>query len=393
MKPILIDCSLTGGRGSAKQAYELITELRSHAIPFFLLTDAAFQPKLTDMGMTPDFVVDTSLNDNPDQIIDAFWEVIEPISYSFMVKIGARMAGPTASLRRKLPYFILDGGLPDYMSDDPGLYSKDVFQSAEKYIITTQFDWEYPRRVDLTNVAVCCYPISQQTFHDIETLKNRTKPDILAEIAPDLDGDVSNASENLLIDIVMTGDYLTPPNRVAYGGWLTARQYDQSIGFIRRLFTDIGETYSSCAIFMDRELRDIVTDLRSVYPQIDILTYRDTWSFKTELYMKAAADLTICRATNYQPYIAALEKEANITTPVPADGYMDEDTAGEQYAEKGFTKLIPYDDEYYIAKMKAFLSSDHERDTIKAKLSASNFVRQKNVNAVILSYARSQISA
>lgn len=39
----------------------------------------------------------------------------------------------------------MDGGLPDYMSDEEDLYSLDTFQRAEKYLLTTQFEWEFLR--------------------------------------------------------------------------------------------------------------------------------------------------------------------------------------------------------------------------------------------------------
>lgn len=164
MEPILIDCSLTGGRGPAKKALELTHDLKLHQVPYLLLTDRGFEQKLRDLGLDIDYVVDTRLNEDPRIILNKFYEVVKNIDYSFMVKLGARVAGPSASRNLGKPYYIVDGGLPDYMSDEDDLYNRETFQGAEKYLVTTQFEWEYPRRVDLDNIEVCCYPRARHCY-------------------------------------------------------------------------------------------------------------------------------------------------------------------------------------------------------------------------------------
>ena len=99
--------------------------------------------------------------------------------------------------------------------------------------------------------------------------------------------------------------------------------------------------------------------------------------------MKAASDVTISRATNYQPYIAALEKGCNITTPVPAEGYMDEDTAGVQYAAMGYSKLIEYSDENYIEEFKNFIEDKNQHQVISDNLKKNSFLREKNLIKLI----------
>ena len=111
MKPILIDCSLTGGRGPAKKVYELCTDLKQDNIPYNLLTDTGFATKLRDLGIEPDHIVNTRLNDPTETIMNMFHYKIKNIQYEFMVKIGARMAGPYVSKKQGKPYIIADGGL------------------------------------------------------------------------------------------------------------------------------------------------------------------------------------------------------------------------------------------------------------------------------------------
>ncbi len=93
-KPILIDCSLTGGRGPAKKTMELTQELKENNIPFLVLTDNAFKEKLIDVGVKIDYEVNVNLNDTPKLILEKFYDVISQIDYSFLVKLGARVAGP-----------------------------------------------------------------------------------------------------------------------------------------------------------------------------------------------------------------------------------------------------------------------------------------------------------
>jgi hypothetical protein len=293
------------------------------------------------------------------------------------------MAGPNASRKLGKPYIIADGGLPDYMTEEEGLYSRETFQGAEKYYVTTQFDWTPPKRLELDNVDVCCYPVSKKTFKYIETLKGNSKLENLALIKDGLAGKLPDNEETLLVDLVITGDYVQHINRVTYGAWLTARQYDMVVGYLRRFITDLGETHDRAYVFMDSDLLKVVSDLEERYGNLGFLTYKGDWDYNVELVMKAASDVTVSRATNYQPYIASLGKGCNVTTPVPAGGYMDEDTAGVQYSDQGYTKLITYDDEHYMDKFNAFLDDKKRQDEIAGNLGKNRFIKEKNLNTII----------
>ena len=78
-------------------------------------------------------------------------------------------------------------------------------------------------------------------------------------------------------------------------------------------------------------------------------------------------------------------KGNNITTAVPADGYMDEDSAALQYEEAGLTKCIPYDSERYIFQLMAFLK-DKKRQSIIAKNLHRNltFMSKQNLNQILI---------
>jgi hypothetical protein len=134
---------------------------------------------------------------------------------------------------------------------------------------------------------------------------------------------------------------------------------------------------------MDSDLLKVVSDLEERYGNLGFLTYKGDWDYNVELVMKAASDVTVSRATNYQPYIASLGKGCNVTTPVPTGGYMDEDTAGVQYSDQGYTKLITYDDEHYMDKFNAFLDDKKRQDEIAGNLGKNRFIKEKNLNTII----------
>lgn len=388
MKKILIDVSLTGGRGPAKKVWEFIQDCKANNISYVILTDKQFVQKLEELGISPSYIIDTSKNEKPKVVIQKFYETIKNIDYDLMVKFGARIAGPIASRKLGKPYILIDGGLPDFLTEDESLYERKTFEQAKKIYITTQFDWTLPSKTGLENVESVCYPLSRKTFKWAKDINNKKKKELLEQVSKTLKGNLSKAKKEILINLVMTGDYIgNPEERVTYGGWLTAKQYDQCIGFVRRLVTDLGESKQDISIFMDTDIAETVQDLLNKYPNVNLLTFKNGWDFQVEILMKAAADCTISRATNYQPYIALFEKGCNVTTPVPANGYMDEDTAGDQYADKGLTTLIPYDNEQYVEKLFEFIGNEKEQKDIEKNLKKNKkFMRERNANQLILDY-------
>ncbi|HEY4525568.1 MAG TPA: hypothetical protein VJL32_00520 [Candidatus Paceibacterota bacterium] len=383
---ILLDVSLTGGRGPAKKAYEVISDLKERGISYGIVTDRIFRYKLQDMGITPDFVVDTDLTEKPQTVIEKFNATLSNINYHFLVKMGARVAGPIAARKAQKPYLLVDGGLPDCLTEEEGLYERKTFEQAQKVLITSQFPWVPPNRTGLKNIEVCGFPLSRKTLGALDKLRNTKKLDILKSISNRLSGRLPNREDDFLINLLMTGDYLCPRNRVTYGGWLTANQYDQCVGFVRRFVVDMCEALSDKDVFMfvDREIIGIVGDIAVRYPGLNLITFAKDWDYPAEIAMQAAADLVVSRATNYQPYLAVLRKKCTVTTPVPADGYMDEDSAAVQYQARGLTRFIPYDQENYATEIVDFLS-DKERQEVVSKNLEDNveFIKERNLNEIL----------
>jgi len=126
---------------------------------------------------------------------------------------------------------------------------------------------------------------------------------------------------------------------------------------------------------MDSAISQIALDLYGEFRNIYPVTWKNKWDYYTEIALDRIADFTISRAANYQPFIYALSQGTNITTPVPADGYMNEDSAAIQASALGLTKLITYDDSDYVQKAGEFFNNSSE---IKAVARKQEFIRNKS---------------
>jgi len=372
MKKILIDCSLTGGRGSAKKAAEFIWECKRRKINYLLLTDRKLKPILRDFNLIPDFIVDVSYNKSNRKIYQEFEKKLKKINFDFLIKFGARTAGPYVSRKLSIPYIIIDGGLPDKYEAYPSLYDKETYAKAQKYILTTNFPWKPSTPKFLKNIEVCYFPISTKTKDYLTEIKKLSQEKIIKQISQYFTP--FPKKYDLVINLCITDDYVIEKNRATYGAWLTNRQYDQVVGFVRRLVTDLGIFLKDkqIALISDKRISLLSLDLYRKFRNIIPVTWKSRWNYFAEIAIDAISDLTIARAANYQPFIFALARGNNITSPVPADGYMNEDEAAIQASDLSLTKNIAFDDVNYISKLVSFLKDDKFKKKI-AKNQLKNF--------------------
>lgn len=368
-KAILVDASLTGGRGPAKQAYEFITACQERQIQCKLITNRSFVPKLKNLGLQPDFVLDAELSYPNERIYKTYYKALENINFDLLVKFGARTASTYNAYKLRKPFIVVDGGLPEVLESYPSLYAKEGYVNAQKYILTTHFPWEYPAVKSMKNIVVGTYPFSQKTLDLTKGLRSYNKNEILEKVKrfiPELE----NVKHDLLINLVMTSDYVADPmQRKTYGAWLTTTQLDECVGFLRRFITDLGIQYSSKAlVFMDAKIFPLVEDLFAQYPNIKGCFNKKEWSYEVEILMYRLADVLVSRATNYVPNIAMMGQGALVTTPVPAHGYMNEDIAGDQAKKLDLTELISYNDEDYMKKFLSFVENKHKQTEISKNL-------------------------
>lgn len=378
-KTILIDASLTGGRGAAKQAYELVTAFKENSVNYKLITNKSFVKKLEEVNIKPDIVLDAEFGYENKRIYQSFSTALTNTEFDLLVKCGARTASTYICNDLKKPFIVIDGGLPDKMEEYPSLYAKEGYLNAKKYLITTHFLWKYPQRLTMDNILVSTYPFSKKTLRFINDLKKKTKTQIRAELSdnfPEL-----KTPTKLVIQLMITGDFITNPlERVTYGGWLKTKEYDETIGFIRRFLIDLEiQSRERVIVILDKSIFDITQDIFQKTKKITPSYNQKSWDYYTEIKASQAADIIVSRATNYVPNIALLGHGGLITTPVPAHGYMDEDSAALQAYALGYTKLIEYDDEDYMKKLLAFSKDiDLQTEISKNLINVSEEMLQKN---------------
>ena len=387
--PILIDTSLTGGRGPAKKTYEFAQRCKELGVAYRLLTNSTFAFKLADMGLKVDYTIDVSLSDPATKILRAYRETMANLAYGCLVRFGARNPGSTQARVSNKPYVIVDGGLPDKMEPEPSLYDIETFQQAQSYIVTTQFPWQPPFQLNLDNVQTGFFTLSAKTIQFIRQLRDKSKPEVINELSQKQKSfEVLKKPNTLFINFLMTSNYVADPlDRTTYGAWLKTDEYDACVGFVRRLVTDLGIQRSApTVIFMDEGVVPVVQDLTATYPQISTLTFEPDWDYRTEIMVTQAADLNLSRATNYQPFVALLGNGGSITSPVPANGYMDEDTAAYQYQALGMTEVIEYNDEFYVQKLLRFVKDQARQRTITSQQLkiAGQFLAENNSADLVL---------
>jgi hypothetical protein len=355
MQKILIDCSLTGGRGPAKKTAEFVWECQKMKVKYFLVTDVKIAFLLREIGITPNKIIKTKLSEQNEKIYKTFREEFKNIDFDFLIKFGARPVGPYIAKEKNIPYVIVDGGLPDKYEPYPSLYDKKTYIDANKIIITTNFPWKVKCPSFLKNIEICYFPISTKTKKYIKFLQKTSKEKTLQRIEKFLTPFPKNY--DLILNLSITDDYIDSVSRVTYGAWLTSRQYDQTGGFVRRLITDLGNFLGNkkIALISDNKISQLCLDLYKEFKNIYPVTWRNSWDYYAEIAIDAVCDVTICRAANYQPFQFALSRGNNITTAVPTDGYMNEDEAAIQAAALRLTYNITYDDEQYIKKLFNFL--------------------------------------
>lgn len=380
-KTILIDASLTGGRGAAKKAYEFVKRCQELGVLYRLLTSRDFVPKLKELGISPDYAVDVALGDVDERIQEKYFQLLKKIRFDSLVRFGARVPGPTACLKLRKPFVIVDGGLPDKLEPYPSIYYKQAYQKAEKYIVTTQFPWQFPRQTELQNIEVGYFTISRETLEYVRMLRRKKKRDLLKEMAA-RSVSIKEVRGQLFINLMLTDDYVAnPTNRKTYGGWLTTAQYDQCAGFITRLVTDLAlQSPKPVTLFVDQGVILLTSHLTRQYKNITLLSYPAFWDYTLEILVQAYADINISRAANYQPFVPLVGNGGSITTPVPAAGYMNEDTAAYQLQALGMTEVIEYGDEDYVKKLLLFQQDRQKQRQISEKQMgiADAMVEKKN---------------
>lgn len=382
MKTILIDCTLTGGRGPAKKTAEFIWECQRLKIPYKLITDNRLVGVLRDLGIKPDYIISVDYSLTNTEIYDLFEKRFRQISYDILVKFGARTVGPYVAKKQGKPYIIIDGGLPDKYEMYPSMYDSDTYKNARAYIVTSNFPWEPSPSCSIDNVQVGYFPISLRTKSFIEKIREKSKDDLIKQYQPLFTPFFKSAE--ITINLSMTNDYVDSKCRVTCGGWLKAQEYDQSVGFVRRLINDLGESGKRIEVILDSKVASVARDIVGQFKNISIVTWKDKWNYEAEIALEKIADFTISRAANYQPFSFALARGTSVTSAVPANGYMDEDNAAIQAQGMRLTENIIYDDEEYVKKLMKFVS-DTKKQAIISNYQKTNFEKfGKENNSLVM---------
>lgn len=386
MKKILIDCTLTGGRGPAKKCAEFIWELEKRNMKYSVISESLMAEKLSDFNIKPDVILNVDFSASNEDIYAQFEKAFKKIKFDYLVKFGARTAGPYWARKMNKPYIIIDGGLPDKYELYPSLYDKDTYLGAEKYILTTNFPWNPDLPTFFKNIDVCYFPISDKTKDYLNELSKKTFKEVMKDVAPYMTKFPNNY--DMVINLSITNDYVQARSRTTYGAWLKTYEYDQVVGFVRRLVMDLGilAKKKKIVLITDSEIGKVATDLFAEYKNIYPVTWKKNWNYYIEIALDKISDITISRAANYQPFIFALSRGNNVTSAVPANGYMNEDTAAYQAQGLNLTYNLEFNDTEYVSKLLNFYNNNKQQKNISEnqKNNVEKFLGTKNTIDVII---------
>lgn len=380
---------MTGGRGPVKKTAEFIWECQRLKVPYTLIADSRLTPILEEMNIKPDYSIAIDFSSGNDVIYAQFERLMKDISFDLLVKFGARTPGPYCAMKLGKPYIIIDGGLPDKFESYPSLYDKGTYQKASLIIVTSNFPWIPIKPLFLDNVQVAYFPLSEKSKDFIKKIKLRPAKELISKYQKYFTP--FDQTTQLRVNLMMTNDYVETKSRVKYGAWLTAKQYDQCVGFVRRLLSDLGETGKRIEVFTDKKISTVVRDILDQYKNVSLVTWKDQWNYEAEIMLDLLSDITISRAANYQPFTFAFCRGNGVTTAVPANGYMNEDAAAIQAQARGLTENIVYDDEQYIDRLLAFNADQNKQKKIAKKLKNNfeTFGRENNSLTILFTIINS----
>lgn len=372
---ILLFTGFVGGRGGSKKAAWAYAELTARGYCPIVASECSYSYKIDDLEMKPDILVRKGKSD--EETYENCQKALRDVPFSFMLSFGPRTFGPRVAYRRKIPYSIIDGGLPPYLAPFPSDHDKDVLLGCKNFLLTCNFPWKFPKNAGLPQARVTTQPYQATRVKKFRNLRNLGLNALQEKLRPEFP---ELADYDRLVYLNMTDEYVNE-EIVEPNGWLKRREFEECRSFSRLLVEGLGKKLAGekVLLFLEGRVALGVADLLPKYPNIRAFG-RDFIDPDTDILLKKLADLNICRAArcDKQSELALIGK-ASITTPCPTS-YMDEDTAALQAQEMGITKLIAWDDPQYAQKAVAFMNDGLEQERIEKNLAQAFDLMWKNDN-------------
>ncbi|HLG39134.1 MAG TPA: hypothetical protein VI461_05670 [Chitinophagaceae bacterium] len=365
---ILLASGFVDGRGGSKMCSWFYDEMIARGYKVVVATNSMYKYKLNELKLKCDVVIHLNPEDNGESIYKKCEEGLKYIKFDYMVSMGWRTYWPYIAYKRKIPYIIVDGGIPIHYDIYPAPFIKEVYKNTKLFLMTTWFNWKHPENNLLPNIKVVTQPYPYKRVADMRKVRNKTKDNIrelLAEKFPE----IGEYEYDLMVYLNLSDAYVDPfnfgPNNRNFidpwghqlADYMAQNEIEPSLFFLFKLIAAFETNYPGKVLLylMQQKTKYISDPITNMCKKVKTIATSGLDLYLDPL-IKKAADVNICRATNCDNQAdLSLIGEPTITSVVPRN-YMDEDDAARQAEKMGICYQIQYDNPYYMDKLHKFVN-------------------------------------
>lgn len=383
-KTVLLATGFVDGRGGSKMCSWFYEEIKARGYNVLVATNSMYKYKLNELNVPCDITIDLEPDDSKETIYEKCSKGLENVHYDFMLSMGWRTYWPYVAYKKNIPYVMVDGGIPSQYGAYPTEFIKEVYEHTKLFLMTTWFSWAAPKNtiVPVLKVVTQPYPVSRvEKLRGLRDLSKIEAKKLVGEKYPI----VKDYEHDLLVYLNLSDAYVDPFNHYpnnrnfvdAWGhkmaDYMDFKEIEPSLFFLFNLIAGFETNYpGKVLLYLMQEKTKVISQ-----PIVDMCKRVKTFAPQSldlsfDPYIKKAADINICRATNCDNQAdLSLIGEPCITSVVPKN-YMDEDTAAIQAEKLGICHQISYDDPDYMKKLFAFIQ-DRKKFTSMSTQSAATF--------------------
>ncbi len=389
---ILLATGFVDGRGGSKMSSWFYDEMVARGYKVIVATNSMYKYKLNELKLKCDVVIPLTPEDSKESIYKKCIEGLRDLDFDYMVSIGWRTYWPYVAYKRKIPYIMIDGGIPIHYDKYPSPFIREVYANTKLFLITTWFNWKAPENKIIPKIKVVTQPYPYKRVEQMRKIRNKPKEyfrDILAMKFPE----IKEYEYDLMVYLNMSDAYIDPfnfgpNNRIFVDPWghqmadyMAQNEIEPSLFFLFKLIAGFETNYLGKVLIylMQQKTKYISDPITNMCKKVKTIATSGL-DLSIDPLIKKAADVNICRATNCDNQAdLSLVGEPCITSVVPLN-YMDEDTAAIQAEKLGVCYQIQYDDPYYIDKLQKYVNDRQNFEKMSKKTAKvfENFWKNNN---------------
>ncbi|MCL4338401.1 hypothetical protein M1271_01795 [Patescibacteria group bacterium] len=367
---VLLATGFVDGRGGSKMSSWFYDEMIDRGYKVIVATNSMYKYKLNELKLKCDVTIDLNPEDGRQIIYEKCEEGLKNVNFDYMVSMGWRTYWPYAAYKRKIPYIMVDGGIPIHYDKYPSPFIKEVYANTKLFLMTTWFNWKMPDNdYIIPKIKVVTQPYPYKRVEGMRKIRNKPREyfrDIIAQKFPE----IKDYEYDLMVYLNLSDAYIDPfnfgPNNRNFvdpwghqmADYMAQNEIEPSLFFLFKLIAGFETNYPGKVLLylMQQKTKFISEPIVQMCKKVKTIATSGL-DVSLDPFIKKAADVNICRATNCDNQAdLSLIGEPCITSVVPKN-YMDEDTAAIQAEKLGVCYQIQYDDPEYMRKLKEYVSN------------------------------------